>query len=488
MHNTKLIELLRTLNLKEFSRFRAYVHAPFFNKNKKLKALIDHILRFSPDFMHPQLNKKAIYPYIFGEQSYNEIQLNNLISDLLQLLYGFLSHLQYQQRPQYQKYLLLEELLNRDRPKHIERNAQRFKNIQAKSEIRNYEYFHHEYLLYEKLDQSVVRHAKRSFDKNLQLQSDNLDLYFFSNKLRIACDMASRNIVIQAGYSCDFLDDILNYYENNYRSFQSFPALSIYYKVLKMLETEDNEQAYLDLKADLQQHQHLFPKLELWTLYKYAINFCIKKINSGKGYYYEELLELYKVLLENEIIFPNGYLSQWTFKNIITVGIRLEAFEWTELFISQYEKFLLPEEHFNASTYNRAALFSARKDYQQALQTLHNVEFTDSSYHLGAKIIQLKSYFELEETEALYALIEAFRKYILRNRDISEYRKKANNNMLKIAKGIYQLKVNGSAMTTSAYNQKRKNLQQKLNELNPIANKDWLNEIFLKASVKNTAS
>lgn len=234
----------------------------------------------------------------------------------------------------------------------------------------------------------------------------------------------------------------------------------------------------IQAKSDLLQHQLLFPKLERWNLYKYAINFCIKKINSGKSNYHKELLDLYKVLLENKIIFPNGYLSQWTFKNIITVSAHLEAFDWTETFIQQYESYLIPEEKFNAITYNRATLYNAQKNYPAALQTLHNVEFTDSSYHLGAKIIQLKSYYELEETEALYSLIEAFRKYLLRNKDISDYRKKANNNMLKIAKGIYQLKVHGATMTTSAFNQKRRNIEAKLRMLNPIANKDWLEEIF----------
>jgi len=35
-------------------------------------------------------------------------------------------------------------------------------------------------------------------------------------------------------------------------------------------------------------------------------------------------------------------------------------------------------------------------------------------------------------------------------------------------------------MTTSAYNQKRRTLDSKLKTLNPIANKDWLEEIFQK--------
>jgi len=397
MLNTKLINLLKTLSNKEFSKFRAFIYSPFFNKNKKVRQLGDYILEFAPDFKSSQLKKQLVFPSIFGDSVYNELQINNIISDLLQLLYDFMAQLQLQERPPLQKYLLLEELLNRDTPIHIDRNAKRFKNILSKSKIRNYEYFHHEYLLYEKLDQSVISHAKRSFDENLQLQSDNLDLYFFSNKLRMACDMTSRNIVIQAGYQCDFLEDILKYYENNHRDFQAYPALSIYYTVLKIINNSEDETSYQHLKTDLLQYQDSFPKLELWNLYKYAINFCIKKINSGKSIYYQELLDLYKILLENKIIFPNGYLSQWTFKNIITVSSHLEAFEWTETFIEQYERFLIPEERFNAITYNRATLFNAQKNYTGALQTLHNVEFTDSSYHLGAKIIQLKCYYELKE-------------------------------------------------------------------------------------------
>ena len=39
-------------------------------------------------------------------------------------------------------------------------------------------------------------------------------------------------------------------------------------------------------------------------------------------------------------------------------------------------------------------LFIQQKEYKKALQELHNVDFTDASYHLGAKIIQIKSYYE----------------------------------------------------------------------------------------------
>ena len=478
MYKTKILDIIRYFSNRERSNFRDYVHSPFFNKNQKLKNLCDIILKFAPDFQHADLDKRKIYTQIFGGNAYNELQINNIISDLLQLAYGFLAQKAFASRPQFEKNLLLEELLNRDANDHIDRIARRFHQLQQQSPFRNHQYFYDEYLLYEKLDRNFLVQPKRRFDENLQLENDNLDLYYLSNKLRIACDMASRNIVIKAGYVCHFIDDLLGYYEKNYNDFQRIPVLNIYYTVLQMLQEEEKEVHYKRLKTALNEGGKLFPKSELWTLYKYALNYCIKKINSGKSQYYYETLDLYKILLEQNIIFHNGLITQWTFKNIITIGIRLEEFEWTEKFIEQYQTYLLPEEKFNAITYNRAALFSATREYKKALQELHNVEFTDSSYHLGAKIIQIKSYYELEETEALFALIETFRKYILRNRDLADYRKKANSNMLKLTKSIYQLKTVGPTMNTSSFNRKRRMIQEKLTTIDPIANKDWLREIF----------
>ena len=478
MYKAKIIDILGYFSARERSLFRDFVFSPFFNKNEKVRRLCDLILKDAPDFQDQTLEKRNAFQHVFGGKVYNELQINNIISDLLQLAYSFLAQKAMTYHPQFEKNYLLEELLNRDAYDHIDRSARRYQHLQEKSSFRNHQYFYDEYALYEKLDRNFLVQPKRRFDENLQLENDNLDLYYLSNKLRIACDMASRNIVIKAGYECHFIDELLAYYEKDYKSFQSIPALYIYYNVLQMLKEDENEKHYKKLKKALKDNSELFPKTELWILYKYALNYCIKKINSGKSRYYHEILDLYKVLLEHKIIFHNGFITQWTFKNIITVGIRLEEFEWTENFILQYESYLLSEEKFNAVTYNRAALFSARKEYKKALQELHNVEFTDSSYHLGAKIIQIKSYYELEETEALFALIETFRKYLLRNRDLADYRKKANSNMLKLTKSIYQLKTVGQTMNTSGFNRKRRMIKEKLDAIDPVANKDWLEEIF----------
>ena len=469
MKNTKLIALLKKLSSAELRKFQEFVISPFFNKNKKVQHLVNVLLENAPDFASEVLEKRKVFEKIYMNQQYNELQINNVISDLLQLLYDFLAQLQFSQQPLLQKKYALKELFQKDAPQHFEKTIRRYQQLEVKREERSFDCFLEKKDFYSQLDQFVQTKIKRQYDENLQLESDSLDFSYFINKLHIACNMISRNIVINANYHCDFLDEILVFCKKN-KHFENHPALQIYFKTIQMLEGKGEESFYFDLKKLLVEHYRIFPKEELFTLYTYTLNFCIRKINSGQNVFYQEILELYKVLLGRKIIFLDGHLSQWTYKNIVTTGIRLKEFEWTEKFIYEYQNTLVANERNNALAYNLATLFHAQGDFRNTLFQLQDVEFTDTNYHLGAKILQLKSYYELNEGEAFFALIEAFKKYILRSKDLSDYRKKANANFLKLVKKIFQIK--GRSGKTA--DQKRKKVKEDLKNLEPIANKSWL--------------
>ena len=473
MKNTRLIDLLRTFSTRERSRFRHFVHSPFFNKHVKLTALCDFILQFAPDFTHKDLEKEQVFLHLYGKKAYNENKLNNLISDLLQLLYDYLAHYRFEQQPVLQKQFLIEELLQREAFKHVEKNARRLRHLQEKSPERSYNYYQVAYQFYEQLDYYELSRAGKRFNENLQLESDHLDLYYLCNKFRLACEMASRNAIIKATYDCQLLEPLLTYYEAR-PELQKVIAIRVYHKTLQLLNDRNETQYFWELKELLTAHASIFPTAELHNLYNYSLNYCIQKINSGDSSFYKEILDIYKVMLEKEIIFVNGYLRQWSYKNIITTGIRLKDFDWTEWFIHHYKDRLLAEERGNAVAYNLAALYYAKSDLKNALLQLQDVEFNHSSYHLGAKIIQLKSYFELKEEEAFYALVEAFKKYLHRNRDISDFQKKANNNFLKLAKRLYKIKADKMLWSAADYQRRIKELNNRIEEAKPLANSNWL--------------
>ena len=483
MRRSRLIDLLKNLETRERTRFRELVFSPFFNKNQKIQGLCRYILAYAPTFDHENLRKEKIYPNLFPEEPYSELRINNVISDLLALLYEFLAWKKYREVPQLQKDLLLSELQERELATHVNANLKRYRKIQDNSSHRNFEHFHHEYRLFEQLDRFSLVRGKRGYDESLQSKSDMLDLYYLTNKLRIACDMTSRNIVVNAGYQCHFIEELLQQVNQTQSELLEIPAVKIYDKVYQMLRHDRQESHYFNLKELLEQHIDLFPQGELRILYSYAQNYCVKMINSGNTDYYQEILDLYKILLRRKIIFKNGYLTQWSFTNIITAGIRLKDYDWTEDFIHEYQHSLLPQVRHNVFTYNLAALYFEKKEYPQALQQLHDVEFTDAFYHMAAKIIQLKSYYILDEVEPFFALVEASRKYIRRNRQLSDYQKQSNQNFLKMISRLYNLRIKHPQTGGTIFQEQWESLREQLNNTKSIANKDWLLQSLKKLSL-----
>ncbi|MBX2871078.1 MAG: hypothetical protein KTR30_03235 [Saprospiraceae bacterium] len=472
-----LVNLLKKLSTRERTKFQEFVESPFFNKNLKIQQLCKILLAFAPDFDTKQIDKENIYHSIYGDGPYEELRLNNLISDLVQLLYDYLSYLQLEHTETQKKALLLEALQTRGLYEQIPRQAKRYQKILEKQPHRNQTYFWDAFLLHEELDQLSLSSGKRGYDINLQSKNDMLDTFYTCSKLSIACDMISRNTVVNAGYQCYFLEEIIAEYKAR-PELSAQPTLQVYYKTLEMLRQQEQTAHYYQLKDLLNQYWSLFPARELRILYHYALNYGVKKINSGRREFYREILELYKILLDKRILFKEGYLTQWTYINIVTAGIRLKEFNWTEEFINQYRSSLHPNEEHNVYTYNLAALYYAREDYSSALQLLHDVEFTDAFYHLSAKIIQLKSYYDLQETEAFFSLAEATRIYITRNRQLSEYQKRSNANFLKLATRLLQLRLKSALITQPEKDQQTQRIRQQLESKN-IANKGWLQEALL---------
>ncbi len=475
MKKSKSIEIIKKFSKKELYQFKDWLFSPFHNKSEQVKTLYHWILLAAPDFEEKQLNKQKAFTFVFKKTAYNELRINNVLSLLTKQLFDFLAFHNYQHSNLLPQICLMNELLTRDLDKLLLQEGRKLEKIKKQSTIQNSSTFFDEYLYYKQLDEHFLKKPKRAYDENLQLKNNKLDLFYISTKLRAACDMISRNTVIQANYQSHHLDDLINWVKNHSENYNQYPAITVYYQALKTIK-EGKIEDYYQLKLLLASNLHIFPNSEMSKLYDYVLNFCIRQINQGHPNFYKEILDVYKFLLDNRIIFQNDHLAQWDYKNIITVGIRLGETQWTENFIHQYKKDLSPKNRENAYIYNLAAFYYSTKAYKKSLQLLHEVKFTDTSYHLGAKIIQLKSFYELEEEEPFYALIDAFKIYILRSKDISNYRKQANLNLIKFAKRIFKLKEQQDLISPSIYNGKWKSIDERLKKMNNIANLDWLNE------------
>jgi len=465
MHNTKLIQILRTLNKKEVSAFEKYISSPFFNVNKQVNKLFFILKPLHPEYGQKSILREKICKKTFEGEPENIQKLRYIMTDLTKLLEDFLAYREYDKQAISKKHLLLKSLNKRDLHKHYKQHLEEAYTLQEKNPFKDISYYYSQVLLEEDayILSSVKKH--RAIDSSLQNVVDNIDRHYLSKKLKYACEIINRQNILSAEYNLPFLEATIEFLKKH--SFEDVPAIAIYFQILLTLRESKKEQHYKKLKLLLTQHIDKFPQAELNDMYVFAQNYCIKQINVGNTDYLHELFDNYKILLEKKIIFDGKYIPQFDFKNIVTVALRLEEYDWVQDFILQNKINLRPDFRKNAINYNLARLHFSRKEYSGALKLLLAVEFTDVYYHLDSKALLLKTYYELDDIEPLFSLISTFKVYLRRNKLISDYQRTIYNNLIKFVNKLTRVKL-GSKKPLSE-------IETEIAQVKEIADLTWLN-------------
>ena len=172
----------------------------------------------------------------------------------------------------------------------------------------------------------------------------------------------------------------------------------------------------------------------------FAKNFCIKKINQGDYDYFKEVFELFKLELAYEYNLDKGKISAFSYKNIVSTALNLGELNWTAEFIEKYTPKLEQKEREVQYSYNLARLEFKRKNYDQVVELLHKVDYPDFFLNLSAKSMLLKTYYELDEYDPMYYLMDSMRVYINRQRGLS-YHKTLYMNFLRVLKKLSNTRV-----------------------------------------------
>ena len=483
MYDSKLHRMLNTLSAREFRQFVDFVHSPYFNKHERLMAFADYLFVHVPEDNAADLDRQAIFAHLFPDEDYNEQRVADLMSYLVKLLDQFFAQLHYESRGFNQDYHLMADLAHRDLEKEYNKAFRTLKKRQDKKKIKNENYYLQEYQFWDESDHYYMRQQQRTTDGSLQKKVDALDHFYLAAKLKNACEMVNRKNVIEVNYNYWLTQELLNYLKDHIDEYEAHPTIVVYYYILQSL-TEPNVHAHYDkLKQVLQQHGQHFAqqtenereKEEIRYMYLYVQNYCIHNINKGNRAYLRELFELYQWLLESNIILDEREeLSQWDYKNIVSAGHRLDEFEWTEKFVYTYKDQLPEDVRENAFNYNLAVLLYHKPDYKQSKRVLHSVEFDDVYYAVGGRALLLRIYYETNDFDPLYSLIDSFQIYMRRNKKIAAYQKELHQNFIKVMRKLTNMKVKLMANHADVEIKHVNAIRDLIQEYKQVAYSGWL--------------
>lgn len=438
MLSKKLISLLQTFSKQDLNQFRKFIHSPYYNENQELIQLFqlinDQLNNSFSKLANISLEKRIIWKKIFGKINYQDTKMRRLSSDLNKLAEQFLILKKLEKEPLKKQIILLQTTNAPPLAKHFTNTLNLTQKAQKKLGFQNASFHYNAYLIEKEQHINAERTEVKTYRmKHLEQADYHLDCYYMIQKLKHYCDVLGyanfREIHAHIQLPPSFLEYI---YQSDYIK---DVGVYTYYLIAQMFLYPENESYFQQLKKTLKNKGNLFPKTELNTLYIHLKNYCIhKKINIGQSSFFLELFDIFKTLLEQEIIIENGIILPQPYKNIITVGLHVQAFEWVENFIQTYTQKLPPENQENALNYNLAKVYFHQKQYEKVIDQLREVEYKSLIYALGGKLMLLKTYYELKEDRALESLIDSFRIYLRRNKLISKDVQQQYLNVLRFVK------------------------------------------------------
>ena len=389
MQRSKIITLLRTFSPQEHKDFRKFTRSPYFNTNENVARLYEYLFKYAPDFDSSRLERKTVFTYLFPDEPYKEIKIQQFASLLVNLIEQFWVHQQFKEpNPEAtlrlantyrQKQLLLyweKTLLEMDTLPYTDAQQQAFYHLQQ--QIQRHE--------------TIEAQEKREQEPHLQAVLGSLNDYFLINYLKYGCKALNYlRFNPQQTYKMPLAEPVIAFATQIAND--ATPAIQIYLYIWNSLKHPDEEAHFEQLKKLLLQHHRQFTRTEAEEMFVYAHNYCIGKLNKGEQRYLRELFNLYRFEMEQGIISNAETLSSSVYRNIITIAQLLGELSWMEQFINNFRQSVDEDTYI----FNLARLRFLQKRYTQTVELLQNKQdrFGDVLMLLAAKALLLKSLYEL---------------------------------------------------------------------------------------------
>ena len=472
----KLIELIRTLDRKEFNGFGRYVHSMV--KDKNVHQLFLALKKYAPKFELVQKDKENVFEKVFGKEKYDNRQLNYLTSAMNLHLEEYLIMIAIRQDQKQKDYMLMEYYKSRQQYEFFKRTAESIMEREEEKKVKDGEY----YLTKMKINYDLYNNVQTD-NKRINRQAESiegmvtsLDEFYMYYKLSLASDLTTFGTAFNVDKDISlFLEEIktiiVKYpiYENT--------LIQIYLFIINNFQKHSYEN-YLLLRSKIfgiiddlsDDHQ----KILFACLSNYAI-LCNRQGITGFRHY---MFELFQIGIDKGYDIRNGELGYQSFINTILMatGLEINQVEWARNTIKNKGDLINIKVREDSLLLANAYVDYAENNYGDALQKLNIVQnWRQYTFGLQGRLLMLKCYYELDiETGGEYLdttehFADSYRNYLRRNKIFSDPINRTIINLItftvKVMRNRYYKKYT------------KEELLEEMKKYEPMAAKRWALEI-----------
>lgn len=465
MKNAKLIDLLKSFTKEEFKDLSAFIEYTKVKDNTQTLKLFLYLYKYYPTYEEKFIEKERVYRKLYADKKYDENKLAKIMTDLTKIIEEFIITRQSKSNELANKIQLLKFYNKNDLQKYY---------IQLEKEIKVL------------LNEHPLCVMKTMYEYEYKIIS-----LVHSIKKDI------RNPDYQSLYNCvhEFYEiQKLRWYNLNYTSMM--PELvvmdknellnnnlyKLHYLIYKLFN-EKNEDYFTEILSILSSDDINIEKIEKNEIYWVLVSYALENVNQGFINHYDNLFNIYDIIdKNNSFLNMSNHIDVASYKNYITVSLKLKKIENALYFLEKYKDNIPLEIKNEIYNFNKALILFEKKEYSTVIDLLMFCKFSDVFYKLNQRRLIIKTYYELLKTDnTYYSIIEdaivAFKKYLLSIKDVPESYIVLNKNFLKfLDKLLSRSKLSKIEITKQLI---------KLKETTHVTERNWLEEKMNESSTSS---
>lgn len=446
----KLFEILRSFTGSEFSEFDKFLKSPFHNEGRNYSGVLKALKKYYPAFNHKYFTKENLFTAIYPGEKFNGNKLNIAFSRMYKAALEFLAFYSFKANAFEFNRLTLNELNRRKLYSRFDKLLPETAYLIRPNSDFSERYFEEKSQLYRIAAEKIFSAEEVYSRKNEIAKRTEYTLYSVINKI-ILCryDLSlfhnEFGSEFDTGFSNMFFKDVN--IENILESLKT--SGSVYYSVLALkyygllLRTPCEENIFLKYKDLFYSHLEKLSFSEKYVYFNNMTGFCIRKSNDGYKAYDNELMRIYKEMLQYKLFghTPEEYFDLSHYRNILLSALEINDLEFIEKLINTYSKHLNPQYRDDMVNFSMAKLLFAKNQTDVSLSFASKVKQDFFLFKSDIKILLLQLYFDSGFYEELFSLIDSFKHFISGSSDISDARKTRYMNFLKYLSAITKLKI-----------------------------------------------
>ena len=449
MKKLRIFDLLSSIQPIELKRFERYIKSDSVYASRDYFPLVDHLLKFYPEFSSKELNLESMYNSLYPGKKFNNRVIISRLSELNRMVENFLLSMKLNKDQNLRSRLVAEVMMERKVytifDHSIERMLNEEENINKISERQLYEL---DKLLMLKGQCLIEREKFIEVHKLLEKNIEIFLIYTVTRILTMYCAIKNIENFQIAGTSIIQLEKYMsNINIDNLVKSLSHNKLSAYMKVMvqisRLYESKTNDELYFKAKNEFLENIDNFEQISKFTVFSFLYSYTITQINLRRAEFTIEIYELLKLIIRHNAYMKSGneYMPSMLYREYILTALKQNDISGAERFIKEYTDSLSPDNKAAMLNYSNGKICIHQKNYLNTLAFYDKCPKNIQVLNLDMKIDRLVCLFELGYFDKCRNEIMRNKTIIKNNKTITEFQRESFKTYIDIMERLLDLKI-----------------------------------------------